>query len=164
MSSLPVITRSADRERLLWAGRTVFDVVLGGDQTGGAVALLDQWGARGDVTPLHVHRSEAEIFYVLEGGVTAWVGDEQHDLDAGSAIYLPSGQPHAFGIRTERARLISVTAPGSFSAFVVEAGVPVTGRTPTVWDFDPARIRSAAPQHGIDIVGPPPRLADVPAP
>jgi hypothetical protein len=68
------LTHAADRRRLLWAGGTVFDVIIGGAQSGGVVSLLDQWGRRGDVTPLHIHNSEAEIFYVLEGGITAWVG------------------------------------------------------------------------------------------
>jgi hypothetical protein len=68
------LTHAADRRRLLWAGGTVFDVIIGGAQSGGVVSLLDQWGRRGDVAPLHIHNSEAEIFYVLEGGITAWVG------------------------------------------------------------------------------------------
>src|SRR3954468_3066626 len=104
------VSRSEDRQRLLWAGGTVFDVVLGGGRTGGAVALLDQWAVRGDATPMHVHRTEAEIFYVLEGGITAWHDGAVHEVDAGGVVYLPAGQPHALAIRTERARLITVTA------------------------------------------------------
>lgn len=156
----PHVTRAADRDKLLWAGRTIFDVVLGGDQTGGAVALLDQWGERGDVTPMHIHRSEAEIFYVIEGGIAAWFGDDVHELEAGGAVYLPPGKPHAFGIRSDRARLITITAPAGFAAFVADAGVPFEGDQPATWEFDVGRIVQAAPAHGIDIVGPPPRLAD----
>src|SRR5206468_2448217 len=92
------ISRPGSRPRLLWAGGTVFDLILDGSQTGGAVELLDQWGREGDTTPMHIHHREAEIFYVLEGGITAWAGDDVHTLDAGSAVYLPPGQPHAFGI------------------------------------------------------------------
>lgn len=161
MSTLPTptrITRPADRTKLLWAGRTVFDVVLNGEQTGGALSLLDQWGERGDVTPMHVHRAEAEIFYVLEGGITAWSGDDVQELDAGGAVYLPANQPHAFGIRTARARLITVTAPGGFAGFVAQAGVPVGGDVPASWEFDVERIMQAAPAHDIEIVGPPPTL------
>lgn len=55
----PHVSHPTDRRKLLWTGRTVFDVVLNGEQTAGAVALLDQWGERGDVTPMHVHRHEA---------------------------------------------------------------------------------------------------------
>jgi hypothetical protein len=138
----------------------VFDLIIGGEQSGGAVSLLDQRGRRGDVTPLHIHNSEAEIFYVLEGGITAWAGSDVHQIEAGGAVYLPPRQPHAFGIRTDEARLITVTAPGGFASFVSVAGIPVEGDVPTTWEFDLGRIMAAAGQHDIQIVGPPP---DMPA-
>jgi mannose-6-phosphate isomerase-like protein (cupin superfamily) len=152
------VSRPTDRTKLLWAGRTVFDVVLSGDQTAGAVSLLDQWGERGDATPMHIHHSEAEIFYVLEGGISAWFGDQVVDLDAGGALYLPAGHPHAFGIRSDSARLITITAPGGFADFISQAGVPVTGEIPSTWEFDVGRIMQAAPAHNIEIVGPPPTV------
>jgi quercetin dioxygenase-like cupin family protein len=154
------LTHAADRRRLLWAGGTVFDVVIGGAQAGGAVSLLDQWGRRGDVTPLHIHNSEAEIFYVLEGGITAWAGSDVHQIDAGGAVYLPAGQAHAFGIRTEEARLITVTAPGGFADFVSTAGIPIDGHAPATWEFDVGRIMATAGQHDIQIVGPPPEMPE----
>lgn len=152
------ISHAADRTRLLWAGGTVFDVVLDGARTAGAVALLDQSGRRGDVTPMHVHRNEAEIFYVLEGGIRAWSGDDVVDLEAGGAIHLPAGSPHAFGVRTAEARLITITVGPGFADFVRAAGVPVDGAAPQTWEFDVGRILAQAPLHGIDIVGPPPAL------
>jgi quercetin dioxygenase-like cupin family protein len=160
LGSSPFVTHAADRRRLLWAGGTVFDLIVGGEQSGGAVSLLDQWGRRGDVTPLHIHNSEAEIFYVLEGGVTAWAGSDVHQIDAGGAVYLPAGQAHAFGIRTDQARLISVTAPGGFANFVTSAGIPIEGDAPATWEFDPGRIMAAAAQHDIQIVGPPPDMPE----
>ena len=138
----------------------MFDLIIGGEQSGGAVSLLDQRGRRGDVTPLHIHRSEAEIFYVLEGGITAWSGSDTYQIEAGGAVYLPAGQAHAFGIRTAEARLITVTAPGGFADFVTAAGIPFTGDAPTTWEFDPGRIMAAAAPHDIQIVGPPPALPE----
>ena len=158
LQSGPRLSLPTNRRKLLWAGQTVFDVVLGAEHTGGAVALLDQHAGRGDVTPMHIHRDEAEIFYVLEGGITAWAGDEVHQLDAGSAVFLPAGQPHALGIRSEQARVLTVAVPGGFAGFVSAAGEPVSGEVPETWDFDIGRIMQAAPEHGIDIVGPPPPL------
>jgi hypothetical protein len=107
---------------------------------------------------MHVHAREAEVFYVLEGQITAWSGSDVHTLEAGGAVYLPAGQPHALGVRSERARIITVTAPGGFASFVTAAGVPVTADPPTTWDFDMSRLLSAAADHDIDIVGPPPAL------
>jgi quercetin dioxygenase-like cupin family protein len=157
--SAAAVSRPGSRSKLLWAGGTVFDLVLDGSQTGGSVALLDQRGREGDTTPLHIHHHDAEIFYVLEGGVTAWANDEVHTLDEGSAIYLPAGQAHAFGIHTAHARIITVTAPAGFADFVRAAGTPVEdGTVPATWDFDLGALMAAAPQHGIEIVGPPPPL------
>ena len=154
----PHVTRAADRTQLRWAGRTTWDVVLGADETAGAIALLDQRGEHGDVTPMHVHRSEAEVFYVLEGQITAWAGSDVHTVDAGGAVYLPAGQPHALGVSGDRARIITVTAPGGFARFVRAAGVPVAEGAPATWEFDVDRLLQAAPEHSIDIVGPPPPL------
>lgn len=156
----PFVTHAADRRRLLWAGSTVFDLIIGPRQSGGAISLLDQRGRRGDVTPLHIHNSEAEIFYVLEGGITAWAGSDVHNIEAGGAVYLPAGQAHAFGIRTDEARLITVTAPGGFGDFVQAAGIPIDQDVPATWEFDPGRIMGAAGQHEIQIVGPPPDLPE----
>ncbi|HET7899900.1 MAG TPA: hypothetical protein VFL59_01855, partial [Candidatus Nanopelagicales bacterium] len=71
LSSGVGVSRAEDRRRLLWAGRTTFDLVLDAEHTQGRVALLDQHGERGDVTPMHIHHDEAEIFYVLEGSIVA---------------------------------------------------------------------------------------------
>ncbi len=150
------LSRAEERRKLLWAGRTVFDVVLGGEETGGTFAVLDQWGRRGDCTPLHVHHTDAEVFYVLEGAITAWAGEDVTRLEAGGAVYLPAGLAHAFRVDSEEVRLITVSAPAGFAAFVREAGVPFDGSAPATWDFDIGRLMASAPRHDIEIVGPPP--------
>jgi quercetin dioxygenase-like cupin family protein len=151
------VTRVEDRRRLLWAGGTVFDVVLGGEQTAGTLALLDQTGRAGDATPLHVHRTDAEVFYVLDGAATAWVGDVVSELVPGTAAYLPAGLAHALRVEQDGTRILTITAPAGFADFVRQAGVSVDGPAPATWDFDLGRIMGAAAQHGIDIVGPPPQ-------
>ncbi len=156
MSEQATITHRHERRPLLWAGGTVFDVVLAGEASGGGLALLDQWGSLGDTTPLHVHRREAEVFYVLDGSIRAWHLGTAHDLESGAAVYLPAGQEHAFAVTSERARILTVTTPGAFADFVRAAGVPADGDVPTHWEFDVARIMSAAAGNGIDITGPPP--------
>lgn len=158
LSSGVGISRAEDRQRLLWAGRTTFDLVLDAATTQGGIALLDQRGERGDVTPMHIHHGEAEVFYVLEGSIVAWAGGERLSLGAGGALYLPSGQQHAFGVVSATARLISVTTPAGFAGFVQAAGVPVEGAVPATWEFDIGALMAAAPDHQIEIVGPPPAL------
>ena len=158
MSEQVSITTAEERQRYLWAGGTVFDVVLGAEHTGGHLSLLDQTGRHRDATPMHLHPAEAEIFYVLDGSLRAFHGGSEVDLAAGSAIYLPAGQEHGIAVLSERARILTILTPGSFSRFVQAAGTPLDGDEPAQWDFDVSRIMSAAEQHDIVITGPPPSV------
>jgi uncharacterized cupin superfamily protein len=48
--------------------------------------------------PPHCHSTEEELFVVLEGGGTLTLGDEEHEVRAGSIVGRPpaTGVPHAF--------------------------------------------------------------------
>jgi mannose-6-phosphate isomerase-like protein (cupin superfamily) len=46
------------------------------------------------VTPHH-HRQLEEIYYILEGSGRMTVGDEQRDVEAGDAIFVPRGSLHS---------------------------------------------------------------------
>ena len=80
------------------------------------------------------------------------------DLAAGSAIYLPAGQEHGIGVVSDRARIVTILTPGSFSRFVQAAGTPFEGDQPEQWEFDVSRIVQAAAEHDIVITGPPPAV------
>jgi mannose-6-phosphate isomerase-like protein (cupin superfamily) len=69
----------------LWFIDHLVHVQVDGDTSGGALALLDERGRRGDMPPLHVHRRDDETFYVLEGEVTLFVAGEQIVLGPGQA-------------------------------------------------------------------------------
>ena len=42
-------------------------------------------------TPLHVHRNEDELFYVLEGEHVFRVGDEEYIVGPGGFVFAPRG-------------------------------------------------------------------------
>src|SRR3712207_7035133 len=46
------------------------------EQTGGRFALVEEVGRLGEGTPLHRHPEDDETFYVLEGEMTFFLGDE----------------------------------------------------------------------------------------
>src|SRR3954471_6723144 len=51
----------------------------------------------GDQPPLHVHHDEDECFYVLDGEITLWVGDEEPVLvRPGESARAPRGVPHTY--------------------------------------------------------------------
>src|SRR6266436_1322174 len=48
------------------------------------------------IAPPHLHRSDDEAWYVLEGTLCVRVGQEVVDARAGSAVFVPRGTPHTY--------------------------------------------------------------------
>jgi uncharacterized cupin superfamily protein len=67
----------------LWFLGTLGIVKAAGEHTGGAFGLIDNVLPAGFAGPYHVHRNEDESFYVVEGEMTFYVGDER--VKSGSA-------------------------------------------------------------------------------
>lgn len=65
--------------------------------------------------PLHLHRSEEECWYVLEGRLRFRIGDGEVEAAAGSAVLAPRGRPHTFwNPSTEPARYLLIMTPNTF--------------------------------------------------
>jgi quercetin dioxygenase-like cupin family protein len=143
------------------AGRIT--VKAGPDQTGNAFSQFVVDDPRGTGPPLHVHHNEDETFYVLEGQVTMFVGDERIDLEAGDYVFGARGVPHAYHVRSERARMLVTISPSGSEQLFVSLGVPVTGSEPpteAVMPPMPEMVRLFA-AYGAEILGPPPSLDDL---
>ena len=92
-----------------------------------------------------------------------FVGDERIDLEAGDYCFGPRGIPHAYLVRSERARMLVTISPSGSEQLFVSLGVPVTGAEPPTDTVMPpiheiARLFAA---YGAEILGPPPSLADL---
>ena len=48
------------------------------------------------IAPLHLHRNDDEIWYVLEGVLHVRVDHEVFEVRAGSAVMAPRGSPHTY--------------------------------------------------------------------
>lgn len=48
------------------------------------------------IAPPHLHRSDDEAWYVLEGSLHVRVGKEVVEAHAGSAVFVPRGTPHTY--------------------------------------------------------------------
>lgn len=72
------------------------DVKISGSDTDGDLAIFEQTSlSQGKGTPLHLHHSQDEIFYVLEGAYYFQVGQQKFNLKTGDSIFLPRKVPHA---------------------------------------------------------------------
>ena len=138
-------------------------VKVGADETSNAFSQLEAYEPRGGATPLHVHHNEDETFYILEGEVTMFVGDDRIDLEAGDFCFGARGVPHAYLVRSERARMLVTISPSGSEQLFVSLGVPVTSVEPptdTVMPPMPEMARLFA-GYGAEILGPPPSLSDL---
>ncbi|HEV3166609.1 MAG TPA: cupin domain-containing protein [Isosphaeraceae bacterium] len=48
------------------------------------------------IAPPHLHRSDDEAWYVLEGTLRVRVGDDEVEARAGSGVFVPRGTPHTY--------------------------------------------------------------------
>jgi mannose-6-phosphate isomerase-like protein (cupin superfamily) len=121
--------------------------------------LVELSARAGDMPPLHVHHTEDELFYVLEGELSFFAGDDVARARAGETLFGPASVPHVYRVESERARWLVFTSHGRFSEFV-----RATSRPAEHDDLPPhvaptpeqvAELSRLAAQHGIDILGPP---------
>ena len=149
-------TNTAVAREARWFVQNLAHVQVTGAETGGAYSVVELAGREGDMPPLHVHRDEDEAFYVLDGRLTLFVGDEQLELGAGQSVVAPRGVPHAYRVDSPVARWLGIASPG-FGRFVLEASVPA--ETETIPDappaFTPGELTEIAARYGIEVLGPP---------
>jgi quercetin dioxygenase-like cupin family protein len=129
-------------------------------ETEGQFALVEAIAFRSTEPPLHVHRNEAEAWYVLDGQMTFKVGDERFVATAGSFAYAPKGIPHAFMVDVEPTRVLVLAAPAGFEQFAAELGIPALGTQPPddLVGPLPEILGPIAERYGIEVVGPPLRV------
>lgn len=123
--------------------RSVFKVRSA--DTGGAYALLEQEVPPGHGPPLHVHRHETEIFYILQGDFEVTVGGQRVPAPPGTTAVCPRDIPHTFrNVGTTPGRLLLTILPGRFGDCFLEVdGVP---------DQDRAAIRALAARYDVEIL------------
>ena len=104
--------------------------------------MIEHLAPQGAGSPLHVHHSEDEWFYVTEGELTFWVGGQVIEAPAGSFVYGPRDVPHTFIVTSPEARFLLVTEPAGFEGFMRALSEPAQALTLPPADEPPARARA----------------------
>ena len=131
-------------------GETITRKVASGE-TGGAYAIVEEVTPPQGGPPLHSHRHEDEVFYVLEGELEVQCGDQRCMAAAGTVAVLPKNVPHTFrNCGPSPSRVLVLILPGGFERFF--AGVDALA---TAGNLDMDAVMHLAEQHGLAIVGPP---------
>jgi quercetin dioxygenase-like cupin family protein len=115
----PVLTGPQAGRTVTYGHGSTAELKLAGEKSGGDWAVVE-WRVRaGDDPPIHTHTREDETIYVLDGAITAFVGDERIEVEAGSYAALPKDVPHGLTVRGEEARLLVTLAPAGAEYFLV---------------------------------------------
>ena len=146
-------------EALWWFG-LLATIKATKEQTGGRYALVEILAPEGFASPLHVHHFEDEAFWILEGEMTFYVGDQTIKAHPGSFLFGPRDVPHAFTVDSGPARLLFVLSPAGFEDLIREMGEPARYLTvpPQQQEEEPdeAEMERLEAKYGAEILGPPP--------
>jgi|SRR5215204_2340867 quercetin dioxygenase-like cupin family protein len=148
-------------EALWWFG-VLATIKATAEQTGRQYSLVEILAPDGYEGVLHVHHFEDEGFYILEGEMTFYVGEQTIKAQPGSFLFGPKDVPHAFRVDSGPARLLFVLSPAGMEAGIREMGEPARSLSiPPQPEAPPdeaemERLMAIATRYGGEILGPPP--------
>ena len=137
---------------------TVARVRVSSGATDGRLSVTEMHARAGHATPMHRHEQADEAIDVVEGQLTAHTESGTHTVTSGESIVLPAGERHSLVADTQTEFVVTAT-PGGFDKLVVAAGEPVDEvSVPSTPPSEAAvgRVSECAPDHGVEILGPPP--------
>ena len=143
--------------KALWVAGDLVTFKVVGEDTGGAYSLFEVESNPGEGPPPHVHRSEDEIFCVLEGEHEVSIGGRTIRASAGSIVYGPRNVSHAYkNVGETPGRIIGFVAPAGLEGFFEEVGEEATDESspPPFGQKEIEKLLAAAPKYGIEILPP----------
>jgi mannose-6-phosphate isomerase-like protein (cupin superfamily) len=150
----PTIRRLAEGRTIAVVG-DVYRFLATGEDTDGKYALWEAIVPPGGGPPPHVHSREEEGFFILEGEITIFIGDQRLVASAGMFANMPVGTPHSFKNESGKsAKMLISIAPAGLEKMFLEIGAVVpqgtsTAAPPTKDEID--RLVAAAHRYGIEI-------------
>lgn len=155
--------RRMSQETSVWYMGCLFSVLAGSEDTGGRFGLMEMVAPKGLEPSRHVHYRDDEGFYVLEGNVTFYVGEETYEAGSGTFVFLPHAVPHSYTFQTDVVRMLALVAPGGLEKHFLdprfsEPAKALTLPPPTAEPPDMAVLEDLAKDlasYGTQVVGPP---------
>ena len=139
--------------KLKGVNTNILDVKVSGSDTNGDLAIFEQTSlSQGKGTPLHIHNSQDEVFYVVEGAYYFQVGEEKYNLAVGDSIFLPRKVAHAWTQASEKGKMTVILQPaGKLENFFI---------TMSQLDHEPSQdeIAKIFSDNDMKVVGPPLKL------
>ncbi|HEX3318218.1 MAG TPA: cupin domain-containing protein [Solirubrobacteraceae bacterium] len=148
----PVIARGPGDGLTVEAPVGVMTFKARAEQTHGTLTAIESVIPPGKGPPLHVHRSEDEFIYVLEGRLGFRLEDALREAPAGAFVFIPRGSAHTWqAIGDAPARFLfgfTPAAEGMERFFERASELPAATRGPEAF-------RRFGADAGMDVLGPP---------
>jgi quercetin dioxygenase-like cupin family protein len=138
-----------------WWFAGLAEIKAAAEDTGGLLTIVEVTEPPGAEAPLHVHHREDEGFWILEGEVTLYVGDERIEASAGDFAWGPRDIPHRYTVGPSGCRMLFICTPGGFEGLVREMSVPAETRTlPPASDEEPdmEMVATVARKYGAELL------------
>lgn len=108
----------------------MFHFLATGEQTNNLFSLMYIEVHKGNEPPAHVHKNEDESYYILEGAVRFWIGDQILDAKAGDFIHLPKGIPHKFELQSAYVKELMWMTPSGLEKWFWDNSAPAPDMKP----------------------------------
>lgn len=160
MNSVTAISTETSETSHLWFGNTRVAIRVASHQGADGMSVIEHWMPCGEAPPLHIHRTEDEVFHVIKGRMRFRIGEQSLVAGAGETVLAPKGIPHHFRVESEEgAQCLTITRGADFET-MVRAVSRQTGADwlPPFVMPDAATAESltvACAANGIDIIGMP---------
>jgi mannose-6-phosphate isomerase-like protein (cupin superfamily) len=88
-------------------------VLLPTEATGGVISVIMAWHKPGEGPPDHVHFSQEEMFFIVEGNYELIVGDQTAIVGPGTIVFIPRNVVHRFkNVGNTTACMLDWSLPG----------------------------------------------------
>ena len=116
--------------------------------TNGAFEVFEVFAPAAPMAPPHVSPWTGVLF-LLEGRVTALVGDTTYTVEPGGVLVAPAGTPVTFEVVGESARFVAITSGDGAGRFFADFSGSVPSDQPVEKSME--AIRSVTQRHGVQL-------------
>ncbi|MBO0937278.1 cupin domain-containing protein [Fibrella sp. HMF5335] len=132
-----------------YRGVNTNDLKISARDTGGAVSVFEYVGREKVGPPLHLHRDQDEIFYIVEGEYRFQVGNETFTATAGDTVFGPRNVPHTWIQLSDSGKMTYLVQPsGKLEDFFLKMNA-LKGPP------SEALVQQLHTEHGMTVLGPP---------
>ena len=152
LSNLPAgVLRVGEGEQYVQLGTTLTFKSLS-RETSGAALIWEQQTPPGAMVPPHMHQTEDEFIYLVEGEMEATIGETTCTVRPGDLVKMPRGVPHAIRMTgTAMTKSLWTVVP----AGKMEDFFRVLAVLPDEPPPDPETIAKIFAEHDIVLLPPP---------